>query len=1202
MRYIRMIITAWLLPVCLLLLGCEADQQSADAGSGSASITISINTGGALRPSKAARVAGKLAGIPDEITQIDISITDTSGQVIAAGDLVASNGALTLQVTAGEPLTITGAARASNELLFAGNTEISALRPNERRSVGLRLNEQVSVNVTAPAAITAIDTPLQMQASINGLNDSTLRWYVNGVVGGSAEFGFIDANGLYTPPSVLPVNPVVVIRGEPVAAPSFAEETSITLNGLVRYTVRTSAGTGGSISPVSVSVASGATVSFTVTPNPGYSIAGVTGCNGALTSNRYTTGAITANCTVSASFAVVSSYTVSATAGVGGSISPASASVASGATTSFTVTPDAGYSIAGVTGCNGVLSGNTYTTGAITADCTVSASFVLVNSAPVATDASFNVNDGAVLSDTLSATDADGDPLVFSIVNGAASGTVVITDSATGAFTYTPNTGAIAQDSFTFRVNDGMQNSAVATVNVSVGRIININSRVNGAPPQFPTVDTVLQPGNYVVALISPAEDSQALYQAWRYGNTSPWITQWAAVRSGGTGTLSGGNITDANGNPWTSAADAYNNSFNRASGVVVSAAETFGFYIGDNQLTDNQGGVSLRIAVAGDGDLDSDGLTDLQEVSVYGTRPGNPDSDSDGLNDGDEVNVALTNPLDPDTDYDGLKDGVETNTGVYISAVDSGTDPNVADSDGDLRYDGAEVYFATDPQDSASFDLNIPATVRINTASGAFESNQAAATRSVSETGRYIAFHSAATNLVANDSNGFADIFLKDTVTWQVKLISKGMNGAEANNYSRHAAVSADGRYVAFYSEASNLVPGDTNNAGDVFRADTVTGVIERVNTDVNGNQTQGAEGAVEDAYQNVIDISADGNRIAFTSKATDLIAGVGNGFVQYYVKDMTTGGVTLVSSDSAGVIGNADSIAPGVSSRALDISFNGRFVAFVSGATNLVASDTNGFDDIFVKDLSTGVTTRVSTSSGGGQLSDRSVSPHLSADGRYVAFGSQANNVIAGDVNSAGTGCGYDAYVKDRQTDSTMIVSTDSLGNQPPAYCNTGNTPRLSADARFVAFESANNDLVPDDNNLSATNPPTSADNGRDIFIKDRVTGQIVLVSRDAAGNSANSGNFAPDFSADGRFALYYSLSDNLAPDDANNVSDIFRSVNPMAAFDLAADDDGDGLSNETEMTTTFTLYFNADTDGDGVGDGVEVSNGTDPNNPNN
>ena len=143
---------------------------------------------------------------------------------------------------------------------------------------------------------------------------------------------------------------------------------------VAQYAVTATAGNGGTISPSSVMVSAGGTTSLIVTPNSGFTISGVMGCGGTLAGNTYTTGPISANCTVTASFVV--QYAVTATAGNGGTISPSSAMVNAGGSTSFTVTPNSGYAISGVTGCGGALSGNTYTTGAINAACAVTASFV----------------------------------------------------------------------------------------------------------------------------------------------------------------------------------------------------------------------------------------------------------------------------------------------------------------------------------------------------------------------------------------------------------------------------------------------------------------------------------------------------------------------------------------------------------------------------------------------------------------------------------------------------------------------------------------------------------------------------------------------------------------------------------------------------------------------------------------------------------
>ena len=179
----------------------------------------------------------------------------------------------------------------------------------------------------------------------------------------------------------------------PILAPVITSQT-ITVTGNVTPTthaVQGSAGSGGAISPPSAAVAHGATTSFTVTPDVGYSISSVTGCGGSLAGNSFTTGAINAACTVTASFSI-NSYSVTASAGMGGSISPAAATVSHGATTIFTVSPSTGYAITGVSGCGGTLNGSTFTTGAVTGACAISASFA----APPSTAPTFSPASPAV--------------------------------------------------------------------------------------------------------------------------------------------------------------------------------------------------------------------------------------------------------------------------------------------------------------------------------------------------------------------------------------------------------------------------------------------------------------------------------------------------------------------------------------------------------------------------------------------------------------------------------------------------------------------------------------------------------------------------------------------------------------------------------------------------------------------------------------
>jgi len=228
--------------------------------------------------------------------------------------------------------------------------------------------------------------------------------------------------------------------------------------------------------------------------------------------------------------------------------------------------------------------------------------------------------------------------------------------------------------------------------------------------------------------------------------------------------------------------------------------------------------------------------------------------------------------------------------------------------------------------------------TTRISTDSSGAQADNESAPSSVSANGRYIAFRSAATNLVPGDTNGRMDIFLKDTATGSIVRVSTGSSGGQSNDDSFEPSISADGRYVAFQSNASNLVPGDTNNEADIFLKDTTTGTITRVSTDSSGGQL--GRGSLQAS------ISGDGRFVAFVTDDTNGLSGI-------FVKDTVTGATRRVSTDSSGAQGSFQSMEP-------SISADGRYVAFASGASNLVPSDTNGAQDVFVKDTVTGITRR--------------------------------------------------------------------------------------------------------------------------------------------------------------------------------------------------------------------------------------------------
>src|SRR5690606_33451585 len=215
---------------------------------------------------------------------------------------------------------------------------------------------------------------------------------------------------------------------------------------------------------------------------------------------------------------------------------------------------------------------------------------------------------------------------------------------------------------------------------------------------------------------------------------------------------------------------------------------------------------------------------------------------------------------------------------------------------------------------------------------------------------GRYVAFTSGASNLVGGDTNGVSDVFVHDRRTGRTTLVSRSTAGVQGNNFSTGAAISADGRYVAFGSFASNLVPGDTNGTWDVFVHDRQTGVTTRVSVDSNG--TEGNLPSSSPA------ISADGRFVAFQSDSTNLVPNDSNAATDVFLHDRQTGSTVRASIAANG----AD---PNGSSTGASLSATGRFIAFGSSASNLVPGDTNAAGDVFVYDRQTGTTSRVSVNS---------------------------------------------------------------------------------------------------------------------------------------------------------------------------------------------------------------------------------------------
>ncbi len=395
-----------------------------------------------------------------------------------------------------------------------------------------------------------------------------------------------------------------------------------------------------------------------------------------------------------------------------------------------------------------------------------------------------------------------------------------------------------------------------------------------------------------------------------------------------------------------------------------------------------------------------------------------------------------------------------------------------------------------------------------------------------VSGNGRYVVFSSDANNLVNGDNNGITDVYIRDLEHNNTECISRSSSGSLIGGYA--PSISGDGRYVTFTSMESGI------SSSQIFLRDRILNITKIISLN---NVGDAADGDCGDSA-----ISGDGRFVAFTSWASNLVSSDSNGLSDIFIRDMILNTTKLVSISANGQQGNFESYTP-------SISFNGQFIAFVSSANNLVNNDNNGVEDIFVKDIVSGVIKIASLNNNGEQTNSYSSSPSISNDGTRVAFSSMANNLVDGDNNSR-----RDVFVRDLVYNITKRASESSLGEEVRMESSN---PVISGDGRYVAFESGNRPPQ-----VSAASPghgwiystpknqisqasalvPGDIINSKDIFVKDLFTGDINKISWSINGSEANADSYEPSINYNGSVVSFTSWASDMTNNDYNELGDIF------------------------------------------------------------
>lgn len=422
----------------------------------------------------------------------------------------------------------------------------------------------------------------------------------------------------------------------------------------------------------------------------------------------------------------------------------------------------------------------------------------------------------------------------------------------------------------------------------------------------------------------------------------------------------------------------------------------------------------------------------------------------------------------------------------------------------------------------------------------GGYNANGGSHAPAISADGRYVVFLSEASNLVTDDENGLLDVFVYDVWTRTTTLVSRNYDGGPANGEPSRPSISANGKFIVYSSDASNVVPDDDNEASDVFLYNRLLGVTELISVNSDGNPGN------KNSFTRRPSVSEDGRFVVFFSNSTNLAP-------EYDIEDdpetnhvylrdrgsgTTESSTTLISKNADDEIGDDNSEYP-------TISADGSTIAFHSFADNLIVDDfkdNNATSDVFLYDIATETLTRISNTPDGWAGNGASDLAALSSDGKKVGFVSFADDFLpAGTDNNNSS----DIFIFSAADGTIERVSINSDGEEGNAISDV---PSLSEDGRYVAFYSFADNLVTDDENecIEDTNKKRSC---TDVFRHDTDLGETIRVSINVADEEGNNDSACSGIIADGQAVVYYSLATNLVAGDSNNIQDIFiYSLRPL------------------------------------------------------